>query len=148
MIRRWHFREGLSAREIARRTKLSRNTVSKYLESGEIEPRYARRVSLSKLDAFAEQLRTWLADAARRDRKQRRTVKQMYRSLQLLGYSGSYDRVCVFARRWKQAQRELTLGKSGTLALRLTHVDLVILTTNLSFAEWTTVFGDQKMPPR
>lgn len=120
VIRRWHFREGLSTREIARRTKLSRNTVSKYLESGEVEPRCVRRVSLSKLDSFAEQLRTWLADAARRDRKQRRTVKQMYRSLQSLGYSGSYDRVSVFARRWKQAQRELaqTAGREVFVPLR------------------------------
>lgn len=73
-------------------------------------------------------------------------------------------------------EREKALGKSGTLALRLMYVDLVILdelgylpfsqaggallfhllgklyehvsvilTTNLSFAEWTKVFGDAKM---
>lgn len=56
----------------------------------------------------------------RRDRKQRRTVKQMNRSLQLLGYSGFYDRVCVFARRWKQAQRELaqTAGRGAFVPLR------------------------------
>ena len=31
VIRRWHFREGMPIREIARRTGLSRNTVRKYL---------------------------------------------------------------------------------------------------------------------
>ena len=40
VIRRWHFREGKGIREIARRTGLSRNTVRKYLSSGDIEPRY------------------------------------------------------------------------------------------------------------
>lgn len=31
VIRRWHFREHLSIREICRRTGLSRNTIRKYL---------------------------------------------------------------------------------------------------------------------
>ena len=38
VIRRWHLREGVSIREIARRTKLSRNTLRKYLGNGELEP--------------------------------------------------------------------------------------------------------------
>src|SRR5690606_39180006 len=37
-IRRWHLRDGHSIREIARRTGLSRNTIRKYLRSGEVEP--------------------------------------------------------------------------------------------------------------
>ena len=41
VIRRWHFREGVSVREIARRTKLSRNTIAKYLANGVVQPRYA-----------------------------------------------------------------------------------------------------------
>ena len=35
VLRRWHFREGMPIREITRRTGLSRNTVRKYLASGE-----------------------------------------------------------------------------------------------------------------
>ena len=38
LIRRWHFREKMPIREISRRTKLSRNTITKYLASGEVGP--------------------------------------------------------------------------------------------------------------
>jgi transposase len=50
-LRRWYFRDGMPIREIARRTGLSRNTVRKYLASGELEPRYRRSKSPSKLDS-------------------------------------------------------------------------------------------------
>lgn len=39
VIRRWHFREHLSIREICRRTGLSRNTIRKYLRAGGVETR-------------------------------------------------------------------------------------------------------------
>ena len=53
VIRRWHLRDGMAIREIARRTGLSRNTIRKYLSSGIVEPKYPERQSPSKLDAFA-----------------------------------------------------------------------------------------------
>ena len=40
VIRRWHFREHLSIREICRRTGLSRNTIRKYLRSDTVEPAF------------------------------------------------------------------------------------------------------------
>ncbi len=68
VIRRWALREQLSIREIARRTGLSRNTIRKYLREGEAAPSYAKRISPSKLDAFAEKLSGWLkADVLRDD---------------------------------------------------------------------------------
>ena len=48
VIRRWHLREGLSIREIALRTKLSRKTIRKYLENGDLEPQYPKRRNPSK----------------------------------------------------------------------------------------------------
>lgn len=40
IIRRWHLRDHLPIREIARRTGLSRNTIRKYLRAGTVEPRF------------------------------------------------------------------------------------------------------------
>jgi transposase len=109
VIRRWHLRDGLSIRAIARRTGLSRNTVRKYLVSQNLEPTYPSRKSPSKLDDYEETLTNWLFRESRRHRKQRRTVKQLYRDLLGLGYTGSYDRVAAFARQWRQAQQDARL---------------------------------------
>ena len=96
VIRRWALREHLSLREIARRTGLSRNTIKKYLRADTVEPRYAKRVSPSKLDPFADKLARWLKTEAGKSRKQRRTVKQMHADLAAVGYHGSYNRVAAF----------------------------------------------------
>ncbi|MDE1226137.1 IS21 family transposase [Vibrio aestuarianus] len=105
VIRRWHFREGMSQREIARRTGLSRNTVKRYLKDQTIEPVYPKRHSLSKLDEFEELLTSWLKREMKRPRKQRKTVKNLFQDLVPLGYSGSYDRVASFARKWREEQK-------------------------------------------
>ena len=106
VIRRWHLREKISIREIARRTKLSRNTIRKYLADGTLEPAYPKRQSPSKLDAFAEVLSSWLEREATRGRKHRRNLRQLFGDLVAVGYPGSYDRVCAFARAWRRHQQE------------------------------------------
>lgn len=119
VIRRWHLRDAMPIREIARRTGLSRNTVKKYLAGHIVEPLYARRRSPSALDAYALKLTHWLQIEASRNRKQRRSVKQLHADLASLGYTGSYDRVTAFARRWRQAQQELarTAGRGTFVPL-------------------------------
>ena len=59
-IRRWHLRDQVSIREIARRTGLSRITIKKYLFSGIVEPAYPERISPGKLDGYRELLANWL----------------------------------------------------------------------------------------
>ncbi len=44
VIRRWHFRNQLSIREISRRTGLSRNTVRRYLRDETVEPAFTGSV--------------------------------------------------------------------------------------------------------
>ena len=119
VIRRWALREQLSIREIARRTGLSRNTIKKYLRAGAAEPRYAKRISPSKLDPFADKLSGWLKSEAIKSRKQRRTLKQMHADLVLLGFDGSYNRVAAFARAWtaQRHEAEQTTGRGTFVPL-------------------------------
>ena len=118
-IRRWHLRDQVSIREIARRTGLSRITIKKYLFSGIVEPAYPERISPGKLDGYRELLANWLQVESRKSRKQKRSSKQLYQDLLPLGFEGSYDRVAAFARRWRQSQHELakTAGKGVYIPL-------------------------------
>ncbi|WP_423680284.1 MULTISPECIES: IS21 family transposase [unclassified Undibacterium] len=111
-IRRWHFREQISLREIARRTGLSRNTIRHYLKEEIVDPVYPQRHTPSKLDTFADKLAQWLFDETKKSRKQRRSLKQIHSDLCALGYDGSYDRIAAFARHWREEQIERNKGAS------------------------------------
>ena len=104
IIRRWHLRDHVSLREIAKRLGVSRNTVRKYLRTDTTEPNYSTRRTPSALDSYAFKLSVWLKTEANKPRKQRRTLKQMHADLCSLGFNGSYDRVAAFARQWKVDQ--------------------------------------------
>jgi transposase len=115
VIRRWALRDGLSIREIVRRTGLSRNTIRKYLRAGTVEPAFRVPERPSKLDPFADRLSAWLKTEAGKSRKERRTLKQLHADLVALGYDGSYNRVAAFARKWKaDRQREQQTVGRGT----------------------------------
>jgi transposase len=115
VIRRWHYRDHLSIREIVRRTGLSRNTIRKYLRSDTIEPQFKVPERASKLDAFAERLSAWLQREMSRPRKQKRTIKQLHADLVSLGYGGSYNRVAAFSREWRDDyRRQQQMSGRGT----------------------------------
>lgn len=101
-IRRMHFRDGLSLREIARQTGLSRNTIRHWLRQAEVtEPQYPARTSPSILDPYRDQLETWLRTDSHRPKRDRRTLKILFLLLQAQGYPGGYGRVAAFARCWR-----------------------------------------------
>jgi transposase len=115
VIRRWHFREGLSIREISRRTGLSRNTVRRYLRDDTVEPKFRVPDRTSKLAEFADKLALWLRTDANKSRKYKRTATQLHAELVVLGYQGSYGRVAAFVRAWKADRlREQQMSGRGT----------------------------------
>jgi transposase len=106
-IRRMHFRDGMSLREVARRTGLSRNTVRGWLRRPKVvEPRYPARRGASKLDGWTELLATWLKTDGHRARRERRTATMLFAAIRALGYSGGYGRVSAFVRRWKAEEAD------------------------------------------
>ena len=102
-IRRVHIRKKLSIREVARRITLSRNTVRQRLKSPEMsEPKYPERRVVSVVDPYAVQLRSWLETDSYRPKPDRRAAKIMFEAIKVLGYNGSYVRVCVRVRKLRQ----------------------------------------------
>jgi hypothetical protein len=101
IIRRWHLRDQVSLREIARRLGISRNTVRCYLHSEIVEPAYRDRRTPNALDQYAFKLSFWLKTETTKSRKQRHSLRQIHVDLCELGFEGSYDRVAAFARQWR-----------------------------------------------
>ena len=106
VITRWALREKVSNRAIAKLTGLSRNTIKKYPAAAVVEPRYAQRLSSSKLDPYADKLSQRLKAEQIKGGKEQRMLLQMHADLVALGLDGSYGRVAVFARAWRQRQHE------------------------------------------
>jgi predicted transcriptional regulator len=53
IIRRWHLRDQVPLREIAKRLCISRNAVRHYLRAETTAPAYAERQSASAVDPYA-----------------------------------------------------------------------------------------------
>ena len=132
VIRRWRLREGVSIREIQRRTRLSRNTIRRYLRDGGLEPKYPVRNNPSKLDGFMPVLKGWLGREAGQGRKQRRNLRRLYTDLVALGYAGSYDRVAAYARGWRRREQE-----AARTAGRGTFVPLVFAPGEAFQFDWS-----------
>jgi hypothetical protein len=62
-----------------------------------------------------------------------------------LGFEGSYDRVAAFARTWREGQTERVNPASKRTISKLYEKTSLVITTNLGFSEWGSVFGDAKM---
>ena len=104
-IRRLHARDKLSEREIARKTGLSRNTVSKWLRAPVNEaPKYRREPRPNKLSPYEAELKQALTADARRPKNQRRTARALHAEIKAAGYSGGYSAITDFVRAWRQGE--------------------------------------------
>lgn len=120
-IRRLYFRDKLSIKEICRQTGLSRNTVRTWLREDEmVQPQYPVRRIVTKLDEYADTLRTWLKADTGRNKRERRTKKQMWHELRALGYTGGYGRICAFAQAWKISVGQAA-AKGAFIPLKFRH---------------------------
>ena len=108
-VRRAHYQDGLSGREIARQFGISRDSVRKMLIYSE-PPGYRRTAPIRrpKLDPFTEQIDQWLLDDKSRHRKQRHTAKRVFDRLKdECGFTGGYTIVKDYIREQKRGGQEM-----------------------------------------
>lgn len=107
-IRREHAK-GRSVRAIARALKINRETVAKYLRSGETAPRYERtRQPYPKLGQFQAELERLIAENDRRPARDRLDYRGLFDQLTAAGFEGGYDAVRRYITRWKRRQPAAT----------------------------------------
>ena len=108
-VRRAHFQDGLSGRQIARDFGISRDSVSKMLMYSE-PPGYRRTAAIKrpKLDPYIRQIDEWLAEDKVRPRKQRHTAKRVFERLrEECGFDGGYTIVKDYVRGQKRGSQEM-----------------------------------------
>ena len=104
-VKRMHFREKKSVREIVRLTGMARNTVRKWLKAPMLEePKYRRGEQPGKLTAHQETLKLALVADAHRPRHERRTARALHAQIKCEGYAGCYSRVTDFVRAWRRGE--------------------------------------------
>jgi transposase len=102
-VRRMRMRDKLSISEIAKTTRLSRNTIKKWLgEPGDVAPQYRRTRAEGKLTAYLATLEQCLKTDAHRPKHARRNGKALFKQIQAQGYRGGYSRVTDFIRARRQ----------------------------------------------
>ena len=104
-IRRAHFVDGKSIKQITREMGLARNTVRRVLRTGETKFTYERQVQpRPKLGAWTEELERRLSANERLPSRERLDLIRVFEDLQERGFTGGYDTVRRYARA-RQRQR-------------------------------------------
>lgn len=101
-IRRYHFVDGLGIKEISRKLRLSRNTVRKVIRSGMTEHKYERsHQPLPRLGDYVDRLDKLLEEDWKRPKKRRFTAQRLFELLQSESYSGGYDSIQRYVKKWR-----------------------------------------------
>jgi len=111
-IRKMYFMEGLSIREINRRTGIHRDTISKYISIEAPEPPKYRLTKERKhpvLEPYIPMIKQILEEDKARHRKQRHTGTKIYETLKAEGFTGGYNTVMDYLRKEYRKQKEAFL---------------------------------------
>lgn len=96
--------------QISRDLQLSRNTVKRILKTEKINPQYSRKSqpapkmapnSSAKMADYKEHLKTWLIEENPLPKNQQCSSRKFFERLKTEGYTGAYDSVQRFVKRWK-----------------------------------------------
>lgn len=110
-IRRAHFVQGKTIKEIVRELHVSRNTVRKVLRSGETAFSYQReRQPLPRVGPFQAELDRLLEANEGKAARERLTHIRIFEELRGLGYEGGYDAVRRYARAWSRSRSATVSG--------------------------------------
>ncbi len=94
-IRRMHFLQRKTVREISQATSLSRNTVRRCLRMAQVqEPKYERTPRTTKVTPFHETIVRALSADARRPKPERRMALASFEQIKTDGYDGSFRLSC------------------------------------------------------
>lgn len=111
-IRKMYFMEGLSIREIHRRTGIHRDTISKYLSLDEPQPpkyQSSKERNHPVLGPYIPMIKQILEEDKTRHRKQQHTGTKILERLKEEGYSGGYSTLTDYLRKEYKKQREAFL---------------------------------------
>jgi transposase len=107
-VRIAYHRDGKSIRKTAKDLRLSRNTVRKVVRSDQTAFEYKRnKQPYPKLGAYLEDLEQRLEEDQQLPKKRRRTAQALFEELQNQGYSGGYDSVRRYVKRWRRQQQHM-----------------------------------------
>lgn len=103
-IRRLFYKDKLSRREIAKRLRLNRRTVSKHLTTTE-PPKYQRnKQEYPKLGPYLEFINAHLLSDAAKPAKERLSIRRLFELLKSQGYEGQYSALSTYTRRFNAQQ--------------------------------------------
>ena len=111
-IRKMYFMEGLSIREINRRTGIHRDTISKYISLDEPKPPKYKLTKERKhpvLDPYIPMINQILEEDKKRHRKQRHTGTKIFERLKFEGFPGGYNTVMDYLRNKRVKEKEAFL---------------------------------------
>jgi transposase len=101
-IRRAHFEQKRSIKEIVRTLSVSRATVRKVIRSRQTEFKYERDIQPApKLGVWVEALTKILEEETGLPKRERRSTQRLYEEARGRGYDGAHDSIHRFTKSWR-----------------------------------------------